>query len=162
MKIRILFVSIVCVMYLVSCSSSEESTKKVEETNTRIVKKFRNDVNLNIQKNASWVNLMPGTQPKFHVTGKLDLLEGENYDPLKTELKFIKIYQNEEELYYIMPKVIEEISGDTKILTFSTLKGLSINKNLDTKNPVVFEFIFKQDNNELKYRDNNVLVEEVH
>ena len=66
------------------------------------------------------------------------------------------------ELYFIMPKIIEDLNGNVKNLTYSTLKGLNIDKTLNTEYPVVFEFIFKEGKEELKYRVNNILVEEVH
>lgn len=144
-----------------SCSSSETTTKKSEDTVREVVKKFVNDVTLDIEKNVSWINTMPGTEPKFHVSGKLDLLSGENYNSESTKLKYIKIYQNGEELYFIMPKVIEEVTTDLKSVTYSTIKGLSINKNLNRKEPVLFELIFIDGKKELKYRINDVLVEEV-
>lgn len=159
----LLFISMFLIFgILIGCSTTEESTKKTEENKTRVVKKFVNDVNLEIDKNVSWVNLMPGAEPKFHVSGMISLLDGDNYNNKTTELKFIKIYQSGEELYFLMPKVIEDSEEGTKNLTYSTIKGLSINKNLDTKKPVMIEYIFKDGKDELKYRVNNLMVEEVH
>jgi hypothetical protein len=161
MKKVIAFIFSMMVIFQIGCSSSEEATKKIEETKREPVRKFVNDVNLDIEKNVSWVNLMPGTEPKFHVSGKLSLLQGEDYNSESTILKYIKIYQNGEELYYIMPKVIvDEVEG-AKTFTYSTIKGLSINKNLNTKEPVLFELIFMDGKEELKYKIDNVNVEEV-
>ena len=161
MKRILLFSIVLLVILLVSCSTSDETTKR-ETDNYTIVKKFANEVNLDIEKNVSWVNHMPGTQPKFHVSGKMSLLKGDNYNNEDTQLKYIKIYQSGEELYFIMPKVIEDLDGDIKNLTYSTIKGLTINKTLDTKVPVVFEFIFNEGKEELKYRVNDGMVDEVH
>lgn len=160
MKLLFSIGAFLTLIMIFGCSSSEESTKRSTE-NYKEVKKFRNEVKLNIDKNISWVNLMPGSQPKFHVTGKLSLLVDDNYNYQNTELKYIKIYQSGEELYFIMPKVIQDISDSVKNFTYSTIKGLSINKNLDTKKPVIFELIFLEGKEELKYRINNVIVEEV-
>jgi hypothetical protein len=148
-------------LFLFACSTPKETTKR-DIKNYDVVKKFVNEVNLKIEKNISWVNLMPGSEPKFHISGKLSLLISDDYENETTQLKFIKVYQSGEELYYIMPKVIEELEGPIKKLTFSTIKGLNISKTLDTKNPVVFEFLFYDGKDELKYRVNNVIVEEVH
>ena len=161
MKKVILFILSIMVIFQIGCSSSEEATKKTEVPKREPVRKFVNDVNLDIEKNVSWVNLMPGTEPKFHVSGKLSLLKGEDYNSELTNLKYIKIYQNGEELYYIMPKVIvDEVEG-AKTFTYSTIKGLSINKNLNTKEPVLFELIFMDGKEELKYKIDNVNVDEV-
>jgi len=157
-----LFLSIVLIVVLLESCSTSEKTAKRETKNYTIVKKFINEVNLDIEKNVSWVNLMPGSQPKFHISGKLSLLKGDDYELENTKLKYIKIYQSGKELYFIMPKVIEDLNGNVKNLTYSTLKGLNIDKTLNTEYPVVFEFIFKEGKEELKYRVNNILVEEVH
>lgn len=161
MKIKLLVISIIITLFSIGCSSSEETTKRNMD-NYKTVKKFVNQVNLDVEKNVSWVNLMPGSSPKFHVSGKLSLLQSEDYSINETELKYIKIFQNDEELYYIMPKVVEENIADVKVLTYSTIKGLAIAANLDRKSPVDFELIFKEGKDELKYRIYDILVEEVH
>lgn len=161
MKKILLFTFVLLVIMLEACSTPEETTKRETET-YKVVKKFVNEVNLDIEKNVSWVNLMPGTQPKFHVSGKISLLKSDKYDFASLQLKYIKIYQSGKELYFIMPKIIEDIEGEMKHLTYSTLKGLDIDKTLDTNTPVVFEFIFNEGKEELKYRVNDVMVEEVH
>jgi len=160
MKNLITILSAILLIGMFGCSSSEETTKKEETTTRDVVKKFVNDVNLDIEKNVSWVNKMPGTEPKFHVSGKVSLLEGEDYSTESTKLKYIKIYQEGEELYFIMPKVVEDFKDGVKSIVYSTIKGLSINKNLDTKNAVLFELIFKDGKEELKYKIGNVVVEE--
>jgi hypothetical protein len=161
MKKIIAFIFSIMVIFQFGCSTTEEATKKNEETKREPIRKFVNEVNLDIEKNVSWVNLMPGTEPKFHVSGKLTLLNGENYNNKSTILKYIKIYQEGEELYYILPKVVvEEVDGE-KTFIYSTIKGLSINKNLNTKEPVLFELIFMDGKEEFKYKIDNITVEEV-
>lgn len=161
MKKIIVFIFSITIIFLLSCSASEEATKKNEEIKREPIKKFVNEVNLDIEKNVSWVNLMPGAEPKFHVSGKLSLLKGKKYNNQSTILKYIKIYQNGEELYYIMPKVIFNEDEGIKTFTYSTIKGLSLNKNLNLKEPVLFELIFMDGKEELKYKIDNVTVDEV-
>lgn len=161
MKLKLLVASLLLVIMSIGCSSSEETTKRNMD-NYKVVKKVVNQVNLDIEKNVSWVNLMPGSSPKFHVSGKISLLPSEDYNKVETELKYIKVFQNDEELYYIMPKVVTENIADVKVLTYSTIKGLAIDKNLDRKSPVTFELIFKDGKKELKYRIYEIMVEEVH
>ena len=158
MKSKILYLVLIIIVF--GCSSTEKTVKRDVE-NYDQVRKFKNELNLDIVESVSWVNLMPGTSPKFHVSGKLTLLKGENYSNDTTELKYIKIYQSGEELYYIMPKVIKNKEGDVNTFTYSTIKGLSIKDQLKTKEPVVFELIFLDNKEELKFRINDVQVEEV-
>lgn len=158
---NLIFDLLLIAIFIVGCAVTEETTKKVEEK-SEVVEKIVNEVNLEIEKTFSWVNLMPGSTPKFHISGKITLLKGDNYENNSTKLKFIKVYQSGKELYFIMPKVIEELSGNVKKITYSTVKGLSINKELKTKKPVEFEFLFKDGKEELLYREDNIIVEEVH
>ena len=158
MKSKILYLVLIIIVF--GCSSTEKTVKRDVE-NYDQVRKFKNELNLDIVESVSWVNLMPGTSPKFHVSGKLTLLKGENYSNDTTELKYIKIYQSGEELYYIMPKVIKNKEGDVNTFTYSTIKGLSIKDQLKTKEPVVFELIFLDNKEEFKFRINDVQVEEV-
>ena len=43
---------------------------------------------------------------------------------------------------------------------YSTIKGLSVKKQLNSKEPIVLELIFLDNKEELKYRINDILVEE--
>jgi len=147
---------------VISCSTTENVTKKISKDTTTEIVKIVDDVNLELDKNICWVNLMPGSQPKFHISGKISLLKGDDYDNESTTLKFVKVYQANKELYYIMPKVIDSVEGEKVNMTYSTIKGLSINKELNTKKPVIFELIFQDGKDELKYRVENIMVEEVH
>jgi hypothetical protein len=158
MKYYIKFLFLLIIVF--GCSTPEETVKRDTE-NYKKVLKFNNELNLDVIESISWINMMPGTSPKFHVSGKINLQKGENYSSENTELKYIKIYQSGEELYYIMPKVINSKAGGINTFTYSTIKGLSINDKLDKKEPVVFELIFIDNKEELKFRINNVKVEEV-
>lgn len=161
MKNNIIFLIIVSIV-IAGCASTEKVTKKtVEKKETKKVE-VTEDVNLELDKNICWVNLMPGSDSKFHISGKVILLKGEDYDNNSAILKFVKVLQGNKELYYIMPKVINSVEGENVNITYSTIKGLSINDELNTKKPVDFELIFNEGKEELKYRINNILVEEVH
>lgn len=159
MNIKFLFFIILIILFA-ACSTPEESVKRNTENYTE-VKKFVNEVNLQVDQNVSWINRMPGSQPKFHVSGKVELLQDDDYDQNEIELKYIKIYQGNTEVYYIIPKVIERVEIDRKIFTYSTIKGLSLNDKLKSDQPVMFELIFMEDKSELKYRINNIKIEEV-
>ena len=151
---------IILLSLFAACSVPEESVKRNTE-NYAEVKKFVNEVNLDIDQNVSWINSMPGSQPKFHVSGNVALLEGEDYDQNEMELKYIKIYQGNDEIYYIIPKVVENKEINKKNFTYSTIKGLAIDDKLNPKEPVMFELIFIQNKKEFRYRINNVKIDEV-
>jgi len=142
------------------CSSSKTlDVNKVEE---KVIEKKVNQVDLEIEKIISWVNLMPGVNSgkKFQISGKLFLLPNDNYDFTKTNLKYVKVFQNGKELYYIQPKVIEKIENNKKEITYSTIKGLSINQDLNMNKKLEMVFIFNANGDELKYYVENVKVEE--
>jgi len=147
-------------MLLWSCSTTKVET--TEKTEKALTKQLIHDVNLSVEKNVSWVNLMPGTRPKFHISGKISLLEGDNYNLKTTNLKYIKVFQNGKEIYFVKPKIREEIKDNMKNYLYSTISGLSIVKELDTKKNVDFEFVFKDGKKELIYQIKNVELQEVH
>ncbi|MEE9432545.1 MAG: hypothetical protein V3V16_15975, partial [Melioribacteraceae bacterium] len=120
------------------------------------------DVNLNVEKTISWVNLMPGSKPKFHISGKFNLLKSDDYNIENMKLKYVKVYQSDKEVYFVKPKVRVEDKGDIKQIMFSTLRGLSINKKLNTKQNVMFEFIFNDTSNDFIYQIKDVELQEVY
>ncbi|MCB0750582.1 MAG: hypothetical protein KDC52_03825, partial [Ignavibacteriae bacterium] len=73
MKIYFKIFIILGIISLASCSTTEVT--KTEKPVQKIVKKYSNEVELDIEKTVSWVNLMPGSSPKFHVSGKFKLLK---------------------------------------------------------------------------------------
>jgi len=156
----ILFVPVLFMVY--SCSSSEKTTKNMEKKIEIEPEENVSELNLQIEKNVGWINLMPGTKPKFHVSGKLALLKGDSYNNEKTVLNFIKIYQSGKEIYFIKPKVREEYSIEIKSFVYSTIRGLSLNQDLNTKKSVNFEFLFSDGNEKFNYSVNNIMIEEVH
>jgi hypothetical protein len=159
-KYKILLILISFFIFSNGCSTSTETVKREIEKKD-IVNKYVNEVNLELGENIAWINKMPGTQPKFHVSGKIKLLENSNYEVSKTNLKFIKIYQSGKEIFYIIPKVVEKIIDDKKEFTYSTIKGLNVVQDLILEKPIRFELIFIQGKNEMKYYIKGIKVEEV-
>ena len=152
----------ILIVAIFGCSSTKslDDEKVVDKT----VEKKINEIDLEIEKVISWVNLMPGpnSENKFQVSGKFFILPNDNYDFTKTTLKYIKVFQNGKLLYFIQPKVLEKIENDKKEITYSTIKGLSINKDLHRQKKVKMEFIFNSGSDELKYYVEDVNVEEAH
>ncbi len=148
------------VIFLWSCSTTKVET--AHKTEKVLPKQLIHEVNLAVEKNVSWVNLMPGAKPKFHISGKINLLKGDGYNIKTTFLKYIKVFQDGKEIYFIKPKIREINRGNIKHYVYSTISGLSIVKELNTKKNVDFEFVFKDGNKELLYQVKNVELQEVH
>ncbi len=159
MKKKLIFVLLLIGMAFISCSTTEVT--KTEETTSKVVLKRVNEVKISIDQNNCWINSMPGSEPKFHISGKFSLLPNDNYEIENTKLSFIKVYQNENEFYFIKPTVVENFTENIMEITYSTIKGLSVNKDLNKKNEIVLELIFKSKNADLKYYIENVKIEEV-
>ena len=154
--------SVLLLVMVYSCSTTDETTKKNEKKVETEATENLSELNLHIEKNVSWVNLMPGSDPKFHVSGKLALLKGDAYDNESTVLKYIKIYQAGKEMYFIKPKIREEYQSEIKSFLYSTIRGLSINPDLKIKNSVDFDFIFSDGDEKFTYAVTNVMIEEAH
>ncbi|MFZ1290629.1 MAG: hypothetical protein WAR79_11100 [Melioribacteraceae bacterium] len=144
-----------------SCSTTDSVKMEKEKVEEKIITKKINDIVLNIEKTVSWVNLMPGSDSKFHISGKFSIQQNDDYKFEKVELKYVKIYQDEKELYFIQPKIIQTIEKSSKEIIYSTLQGLSVNKDFNKKKNITLELIFNSDGNELKYYIENINVEEV-
>lgn len=157
MKYSLIWLLLIIIIF--GCSSSEINVKQ-NTTNENVMEKFVNEVKLKPDKNICWINVMPGSTPKFHVSGKVTLLPENDFSE-NTQLKYIRIFQLGSEIYYIMPKVVERNENNLRNITYSTIKGLSVSQNLNTKIPVVMELVFVDEKEEFRYRINNVNVEEV-
>ncbi len=148
------------ILLISSCSTTKvvkiPGTKKLEK------KKLVHEVNLNIEKNIGWINLMPGTEPKFQISGSISLLKGNNYNLKTTNLKYIKVFQSGKELYFVKPKIRVEEKKDFKKYLYSTISGLSLVKDLNPNKKLEFEFIFKDGGKEYIYQIKNVEFQEVH
>ena len=155
-----LAISVFIILFILGCSPSVETVKEKKDIKES-VEEVKNEVDLKIIKSIGWIDLMPGSSPKFHISGRFDILENDNYELKETDLKYIRIIQSGRELYYIIPKIIEEAGSGKKSITYSTIQGLTPRPDLKRNRPVDFELIFKCADEELVYIINDVLVEEV-
>lgn len=159
-KISLKILFFISFLLFISCSTSDVVKIGKNESKETISKKI-NDIDLNIEKTVCWINLMPGSSAKFHISGKFSLPENENYNLEEIELKFVKVYQENIELYFIQPKVVQTNEKFYKEIIYSTLQGLALNKNFNKNRNVTLELIFNTGSNELKYYIENIKVEEV-
>lgn len=157
-----IYLLIIILLLIFSCATPEKTSNNKEAPKKISTEDVYSDLNIKIGKAVSWLNLMPGTKPRFHISGILKLLNGENYNYKNTSLTYVKIYQSGKELYFIQPKIIEKITDDEKNISFSTIKGLSINKDLKIDKTINMEFIFSSPSGKKTFTVKNVKIEEAH
>ena len=105
MSLKFIFTIILAFIVSACATSKKISTEDIPEKEPAEV--IGNDVELTLGKNVSWVNLMPGSNPKFHISGRVSLLKSENYDFKSTELNMVKVVQSGKDIYLIKPRVHE-------------------------------------------------------
>lgn len=158
MKKNLILVLLSIVLFFIGCSTSRETVEKGDEIRT--VKKVLNQVKLELNKNVCWINSMPGSSTKFNISGKFILLKDGSYNLKETDLENIRVFQNGIELYNIIPKVITNITDEAKEFTYSTIQGVSLKQKTDKQKSVMFELNFNYKGEILKYRIDNIPVEE--
>ncbi len=110
----------------------------------------------------SWVNLMPGGDPKFHITGDVEFIDDSNFDLQNHELEAIKIYQNNRMIYLIKPNVkIEKVEGKGRLI-FNSSQGYKVVPDFNYENPINVELIFKADGENYSYFIENHRVDKVY
>lgn len=152
------YLILIILLLLSSCSS--EITRRQEYENKEMDKLLIQDLKLNVNEIYSWVNLMPGSDSRFHITGDIDLLESIKYDFKFVRLASIIIYQDDIEIYRISPVIREDDSFDTlsKNIKFSTIRGLLINKDLKTDQMIDIDLVFNEGSSELIYKLDNLKI----
>lgn len=142
-------------LFVLKCSTNEVTKSEIEE-----ISKIKNDLELNVEKTYCWINSMPGSQPKFHISGKFAIPKSENADIADIKLMYVKVFQDSKEIYYIQPKIIQNLANNSLEITYSTIQGLLVKRELNKKNKLTVELIFSLNDNEYKYFIQNVIIEE--
>ena len=165
-KLYYLIIFISLLFLLENCSqTSTVQNEQGEETPAANDELYKPDINIFVKKVYSWVDLMPGSESRFHITGDLVIPESGDYDLNRVELKLIKIYQNGSEIYFINPTVQidkENEAINVKELLFSTISGLSIDMRLDMEKPVDVEYVFEENGESFLYKQYNVKINKVY
>ncbi len=151
--ISILFVSI---LMFVRCSTS---VKQKEIGEVEIESPPKDEIILNVKKIYSWINAMPGAKPRFHVTGELEILDDPSYDLEQIKIIEVTILQDNRMVFMFKPKVKEDIVNDTKIIIFSTVRGLLLNAALNEQKQIDIMIEFDDGSTTLKYIISKVNVE---
>lgn len=146
---------------LYSCSSEktqrEEKTKDLEEI-------FIQDLKLEVNEIYCWINAMPGSESRFHITGDLNLLDDLRYDYLFVKLSKIIVMQANTEIYSISPVIQENdfpVESPYKNIKFSTIRGLLINRDLDDTSTINLRLVFKDGSEELEYELDDITINKV-
>lgn len=153
---------------LFSCSSSEKTEKKTvdeKKKETEVVNEPTTDINLELNKLYAWVNLMPGEQPKFHITGDVVILNEKNVISSETKLVRVKVFQNKNLHYIIKPTVRmnDEIKSESgNAILFSTIRGLSLNPGFNYEKPINLVLIFEENEKTYSYPVNDVKIDKAY
>jgi hypothetical protein len=155
-KCKILLVSSISLLLLffTGCSSSEEVT--VKDKTTEIVEEeiIVPDLKLDVKEIYCWVDLMPGGPNRFQISGNVFVSDSYKYDLKYLKLKAVRIFQDDKQLFSIRPKVkLDEnaIVEEGREFVFSTIKGLSINKDYNIDKSVDIKIIFEENDNLFEY-----------
>lgn len=166
MKLYIFF--LITLVLLVRCSS-DVTKKERKETKTEkleiSIEKPVNELNLEVNGIACWINAMPGTdEPKFHVTGDFVIPSSDNYKLDEIKIKTVVISQDEKKIYYIRPTQDFDLQKaiNKKRIRFSTIKGLRIESGLNKNKSANIEIIFTDNKNKFSYFLNNIKIEEAY
>ena len=155
----IYFVSVSILFIVSSCSSSLPEIKKVDTEESSI---YENSLRINTKQIFSWVNRMPGSKARFHISGELELLENSEFDIANTTISKIKIIQSGTEVYQFTPKYEIEKKEDVRTITFSTIRGLLVSVLLDASETIDVKILLSDSATDVEFVIPNVNIEEVH
>ena len=156
--IRILNI-VIGLVFFEGCSSSLPEVNKIAEVEESI---YENDVRINVKQIFSWVNRMPGSKPRFHISGELEVLEDSKYNINNIIIKKIKIIQFNNVVYNFTPKVESKFNDETKTIIFSTIRGLLVSAMLDSKKNINVEILLSDSANEILLKIPSISIEEAH
>lgn len=159
-KVFAMLVLIGVIVY--GCATTKVHKEEGEVTTKK--KPPEQEMNIEVLKIYSWINLMPGTEPRFNISGKIKIKpKGDEYNLNDLLFTQIKIKQNGKTVYYIKPTVREEgQSTEYRKLIFSTIKGLSLTPDIDPDKKIMVELIFDDDGDKLKFIINDISIEKVY
>jgi hypothetical protein len=136
------------------CASNDKTEKKSNDSGKDPVEITLNDLYI-------WANLMPGGEPKFHLTGSLKLSGDKNILNDK-KLKEIEIFQKEVRIYNFTPDVEYSETESGTDCEFRIDGGLSISDRLDLNKEIDVIFIIGNDLKEYTIESNNQSIEKAY
>jgi len=153
----------VLMLLFVQCSSIKIDREK--QTEKKEIQIYTPTMNLKVINSDCWVDLMPGRQRRFHVSGRLEILNSIKYDLKLVKLKFIKLYQSKKLIYKIIPfiQIDKKLSSKkNEVIIYSTLRGLLLTKDLDLNKKVNLKFIFYEGSNRFDYKLEGITIKKVY
>ncbi|MDA3861717.1 MAG: hypothetical protein PF445_10860 [Melioribacteraceae bacterium] len=160
MKNLFLILSVFILSIIINgCSSSLPEIKKVASTESSI---YDNDLRINTKQIYSWINRMPGSKARFHISGELELLENSKYDVANTTIKKVKIIQNNTTIYQFTPKSEIKMENEIRVILFSTIRGLLVSTIFDSDKSIDVEIQLSDSANDFSYIITEVNIEEAH
>ena len=155
----ILGVLVLSIFLINGCSSSLPEIKVASGEEGAI---YENDLRINAKQIYSWINRMPGSKARFHISGEIELLENSEYDIANTTIKKVKVIQNNATIYQFTPKSEMNSNDDKKSILFSTIRGLLVSVILDPEKSIDLEILLSDSANEVEFIIPNINIEEVH
>jgi hypothetical protein len=150
-------------VFMISCSS--EKTVKEKEIPQKMDEIFQQEVIAEFTELNLWVNLMPNSDGKLHVSGIVGVNENFDYDINFIRLQDVVIKQDSKMLFMIKPIVQLDpnlSNNNKKIFRFSTSSGMSLNPEVDLNKNCDLEFHFYDGNKLYKYLVDNVKIEKTY
>jgi hypothetical protein len=157
--------TIMLILFAVSCGSSEETTKDEEVKSVIDEEIIVPELKVDIKEMYCWVDLMPGGPNRFQISGNLNVSDSYKYELKFLKLKAVRIFQNDKQIFSIRPKIkLDEnsISEEGKSFVFSTIRGLSIHPEYKIDNPVDIKLLFEEDDEIFEYNIYKQKVEKVY
>ncbi|RMD48088.1 MAG: hypothetical protein D6830_07570 [Ignavibacteria bacterium] len=144
------------VLLLFACSQADVTKKEVPELKKGIVEQ---EIKGSPVSTDAWVNLMPNSENRFFISGEIIINPALNYDLSSLSLDRVEIFQNGTMIFNIVPLVQEKSSdSSSRDLIYSTIKGITLNKDFDSDSKVDAELIFTSGSDKLKFRINDIEV----
>ena len=155
-----------CLSLLYGCSSSkvnkdDRDEKKSDELVKEVVEK---DFKIQTNNIYSWINLMPGSEPRFNITGDINLVASAEKDYSKVILNRISVIQENKTIFQIIPTVREGEwnENEGRDFIFSTIKGILLTPDFDREKKIDIELRFTDGQNTYTFKIINNKVEKVY
>ena len=156
MKILLICFSLQILFFYVGCSHQENMKE--------------NYISIKELKLNSWMNLMPGGQPSFHISGEVRIKNGESIDITNLKLESINVFQNSELLGSLKPDFNIKNENEDNIIPvdsersyfFKAKMPSKVITNFNEDEPVNMKFLFRWADKSYLHDIENVKVQKVY
>lgn len=108
-------------------------------------------VSVKITNVSAWLNLMPGSEPKFYLNGNAAYIGMLSFDEVTSMIEYVAVLQNEKIIDRFKPAIIiisKDLKGNDVYVCnfeFTTGDGLKINSKLYTDDSIDVAIQFRDD-----------------